>query len=469
MKNFHLKKGPFLKSKNSSDLMMTHLLIALLPIILFSFYKNGIYLYINGYANLLQMFYPLLFVLVGGLSTFVFETLYHKLLLHKTWKDSINGNYAVIPGIFLSLVLPLNTPISILIVGCMVATIIGKMIYGGFGHNIFNPALIGCLFVVALYSNNIGSYVNSYELDAVSSATPLTNLAMVEKVDYQNVVVPYGSLWTFFFGMIPGSVGETCSFLIILAFIYLAITKTIKIRIPLFYVGTVFILTFFIGKVNGLSIWYPLFQILSGGLLFGAVFMATDPVTSPVTKLGQTLYGILLGILTVVFRLITSAPEGVMTSILTLNMFVFIFDKLGVKFKEKGQIVSFYLIAIGIIFILSLGLESTINTQNIDTNFTLISTKEESNKKTYLVNQKGNGGNINIEITLEDGKVVSYEVLSHNETPAYYSKIETTNYINTLIQNSNNLNEVDTVSGATISSKALKKALENVLALEGNS
>ena len=150
-------------------------------------------------------------------------------------------------------------------------------------------------------------------------------------------------------------------------------------------------------------------------------------------------------------------------------MFVFIFDKLGVKFKEKGQIVSFYLISIGIIFILSLGLESTINTQNIDTNFTLISTKEESNKKTYLVNQKGNGGNINIEITLEDGKVVSYEVLSHNETPAYYSKIETTNYINTLIQNSNNLNEVDTVSGATISSKALKKALENVLALEGNS
>lgn len=467
MKNFHFNNGPFLKSKNSSDLIMTHLLIALLPIILFSFYKNGIYLYLNGYVNALEMFYPLLFVCIGGCSTFLFETLYHKLIWHKSWKDSIEGNYALIPGLFVSLVLPLSTPLSILIVGCFIATVIGKMIYGGFGHNIFNPALIGCLFVMALYSSHLGSYVNSYELDAISSATPLTNVAMVEKVNYQNVVSPYGSLWNFFFGMIPGSVGETCSFLILLSFLYLAVTKTIKVRIPLFYVGTVFVLTFFIGRMNGLSIWYPLFQILSGGLLFGAVFMATDPVTSPVTKLGQSLYGILLGILTVVFRFITSSPEGVMTSILTLNMFVFILDKVGVYFKEKGQVISFYLIAIGIIFILALCLENTISTQNTDSNFKVIDVKKENNQITYVVTQKGNGGDIEIQIILENGNVISYEVLSQNETPAYYSKIEAAHYIDTLIKNSNHLEEVDTVSGATISSKALKKALENVLSLEG--
>ena len=466
MKKIHLKKGPFLKSENSTDKIMTHLLIALLPIILFSFYKNGIYLYINGYVSIFEMFYPLIFVLVGGLSTFIFETLYHKVILHKSFKDSINGNYALIPGIFLSLVLPLNTPISILIVGCFITSLI-KMLYGGFGHNIFNPALIGCLFVMALYSNNIGSYVNSYELDAVSSATPLTNVSLVEKVNYQNIVKPYGSLWTFFFGMIPGSVGETCSFLILLAFIYLAITKTIKVRIPLFYVGTVFILTLFIGCMNGLSIWYPLFQVLSGGLLFGAVFMATDPVTSPVTKLGQSIYGILLGILTVGFRSVTSAPEGVMTSILTMNMFVFMIDKIGIRFKDKNHNICFYLIVLGLILTISLCLENTINSNNVDSNFEIVNIKNEDNKKIYVVNQKGNGGNINIEITLENGKVLSYEVLSHNETPTYYSKIESSNYINTLIKNSNNLDEVDTISGATISSKALKKALENVLELEG--
>ena len=466
MKNFHLEKGPFLKCKNNSDKIMLNLLIALLPIILFSFYKNGIYLFINGYANVFQMFYPLLFVLIGGISTFVFETLYHKFILHKSFKDSIKGNYALIPGIFLSLILPLNTPISILIVGCLITSVI-KMLYGGFGHNIFNPALIGCLFIMALYSGNIGSYVNSYEVDVISSATPLTNVVMVDKINYQNVITPYGSLWTFFFGMIPGSVGETCSFLIILSFIYLAITKTIKVRIPLFYIGTVFVLTLFIGRMNGLSSWYPLFQVLSGGLLFGAVFMATDPVTSPVTKIGQSLYGILLGILTVVFRMFTSAPEGVMTSILTLNMFVFIIDKIGYKLKDKKHIIIFYLIIIGMIFMLTLVFKNSINNEKVDSNFEVINTKVEDNKKIYIVNQKGNGGNINIEITLEDGKVVSYTVLSHNETPAYYDKVEKEDYINKLVQNSSDLNNVDTVSGATISSKALKKALENVLALEG--
>ena len=124
MKKIHLKKGPFLKSENSTDKIMMHLLIALLPIIIFSFYKNGIYLYINGYVSIFEMFYPLIFVLVGGLSTFIFETLYHKVILHKSFKDSINGNYALIPGIFLSLVLPLSTPLSILIVGCFITSLI---------------------------------------------------------------------------------------------------------------------------------------------------------------------------------------------------------------------------------------------------------------------------------------------------------------------------------------------------------
>lgn len=467
MKKFNLLKGPFLRSNNSNFKMMLHLMIALLPIIIFTFYKNGIYLYINGYANFIEMFYPILFIFIGGLSTFIFETLFNLIIKHKNFKDSIKGNYAIIPGIFLSLVLPINTPISMLIVGCFFASIVGKMLYGGFGHNVFNPALIGCLFITALYSSNIGSYLNSYEIDAVSSATPLTNVSLVEKISYENVVSPYGNLNNFFFGMIPGSVGETCSILIIIAFIYLSLTKVIKIRIPIFYVGTVFILTLFIGRMNGLSMWYPLFQVLSGGLLFGAVFMATDPVTSPVTKLGQTIYGVMLGILTVLFRTVTSAPEGVMTSILTMNMFVFMLDKLGSRWKDKKHNIIIYLILIGLIFIVSLYLKNTINTKNVDTNFEVLEVTEDGSKKTYLVTEKGNGGPIKIKINLENKEVVSYEVISHNETKSYFAKVEETNYIERLIENSSNLNDVDTISGATISSKALKKALENVLVLEG--
>lgn len=467
MKKFHNINGPYVRSSNSTDKIMIHLFISLLPIIIFPFYKNGIYLYINGYANVYEMFKPLLFIIIGGLSSFLFETLYYKFIKRNSWKDSIKNKYAVFPGLFLSLVVPLNTPISILIIGSFIATVVGKLMYGGFGNNIFNPALIGCLFIMAIYSSNIGTYLNNYEIDTVSSATPLTNQVLVDKVSYENLIGPYGSLYNFFTGMIPGSVGETCSLLIIISFFYLAFAKVIKVRIPIIYVGTVFILTYFIGTMNGLGIWYPLFQILSGGLLFGAVFMATDPVTSPVTKIGQVLYGVTLGILTVLFRYLTSAPEGVMTSILTVNMLVFIFDKIGIKAKGKDIKWIIYLLIIGIIFIISLSLKNVINTKNVDNNFELISVNEENGNKVYLVNEVGNGGKINIEIVLNDNKVISYKVLSHNETKAYYSKIEESNYIQKLVENSNKLNSVDTVSGATISSSALKKALQNVLELEG--
>ena len=195
--------------------------------------------------------------------------------------------------------------------------------------------------------------------------------------------------------------------------------------------------------------------------------MATDPVTSPVTKIGQVLYGLTLGILTVLFRYLTTAPEGVMTSILTVNMLVFIFDKIGLKAKEKDIKWIIYLLIIGIIFIISLSLKNVINTKNIDNNFELVSINEENGNTIYLVNETGNGGKINIEVVLNDDKVISYKVLSHNETKAYYSKIEESNYIQKLVENSDKLNSVDTVSGATISSSALKKALQNVLELEG--
>ena len=467
MKKIHLKNGPFLKSNQSNDKMMFHLLISLIPIILFTFYKNGIYLYLEHEVNLFEMFYPLFFILIGSFSSFFFETIYHKIFLHQNLKEAIIGNYAYMPGLFMSLVLPLSTPISVLIIGTLFAVILGKMLYGGFGNNVFNPALIGCLFIMALYPSLIGSYANSFEIDTISSATPLTNVALVDKVNYHNVVKPYGNLWTFFFGMIPGSVGETCSLLILVSFLYLAFTKTIKVRIPIFYVGTVFVLTFFIGRMNGLSIWYPLFEVLSGGLLFGAVFMATDPVTSPVTKMGQILYGILLGILTVMIRLCTSAPEGVMTSILTMNMFVFILDKIGSTFKSKNDWIIVILVIIGLIFSLSLCLVNTLNTKNTDHSFEVVSKETKNDETIYVVNQKGNGGNIHIQITLKNHQVINYEVLSHSETKAYYSKVEAQNYIQTLIQEWNHLENVDTVSGATISSKALKNALENVLELEG--
>ena len=464
---FNTYKGPYIKSPNKTNKIMLHLVVALLPIILFSFYKNGVVLYKHNLTDTYGMFYPLIFVFVGTFTSFITETIYTYLVLKKKNKDLINSiknSYSFLPGLFVSLVLPLNTPLPILIIGAVVAIIVGKMLYGGFGQNIFNPALIGCLFVLTCYGsviNSNGGYINKYELDTIGSATPLTNYHMIDGIgNYDKVVKPYGDLKDFLFGMIPGTVGETCSILIIVAYIYLVLKKVIKWKIPLIYVSTVFVMTLIIGSMNGEGIWYPTFNILSGGLLFGAVFMATDPVTSPTTCLGQVIYAFCLGILTVLFRNYTSAPEGVLTSILTMNMFVVLLDRLGSKKKESIMQI---LIPMGIITCLLLGVSllvgnKYINSDSSDSKFKI----KEKKDNYYVVSQVGNGGPIKAKIYIKDNEITKIKIIENNETENYYKLVTNKNYIKTLIDNQNNLDKVDTVSGATISSTALKKMCINV-------
>lgn len=462
-----MKKGPFIKSNIKTSNMMKNLFVALIPIILFSFYKNGIVPYQKGYASVYEMIYPLLFIFIGGLSSFIIEGIYTRIILKKKNKDLIDylkNSYSIFPGIFLSLILPIHTPISILILGCFIATILGKMLYGGFGNNIFNPALIGCLFVLTAYSSfiaNQGGYLNNYEIDTVAGATPLSNV--VEGIgSYEKLVKPYGSLWNFFIGTIPGAIGETSSLLCILAFFYLTYKKVIKWKIPVFYVGTVFIMTLIIGLMNDIGIWYPIFQILSGGLLFGSVFMATDPVTSPVTGLGQILYGICLGILTVVCRYLTPYPEGVLTSILFMNMMVFILDKLGVRnkvFKKKQTISILIVILLLISIACSIGFKNQ-STDQTDSDFAIVSKTEKGNQIIYVATQKGFKGNIKVEVIIEKGEVTEYTILEIADD--YYATVEKENYIEKLLENQDDLENLDTVSGATRTSLAMKKLLINV-------
>lgn len=461
--------GPFIKSKNNTTKMMINVIIALLPIVLFSFYKNGYLLYKNGNTDFIGMFYPLVFILVGAFGTFTFETVYELLFGKKDEKliDVISGSYSYMPGIFLALVLPINTPITILLVGCFCATIIGKMIFGGFGKNIFNPALIGALFVLSVYSLTIannGGYLNAYEVDTLSSATPLSNYSLVTGIGtYETVVKPYGSLLDFFIGTIPGSVGETSAMLCLIAFIFLTLTKTIKWRIPVSYVGTMFLTTLFIGLFNGEGIWFPLFEVMSGGLLFGAVFMATDPVTSPVTNTAQVLYGICLGMITLVCRFLTNYPEGVLTSILVMNMFVFILDKIGYTSKlNKKKMFAPIIIVLVLLIVVTGVVTAKVNvTEETDPNFNILNVVVNNNKVTYTVTEKGYSSNIKLEIVFEGGKLSKATLLDQNDS--FFQKVLDANYINTLVSNRDNLEECDTVSGATISSTAVKKAFINTM------
>lgn len=453
--------GPFIKDKNTTKKMMNHLLIALTPIIIFSIIKNGVIPYKKGYTNLIGLFYPLIFIGISTITTFIFETLF-KLIRTKNIKESLKNTYSIFPGLFLGLILPINTPITILILGSLVSSIIAKMLFGGFGKNIFNPALVGRLFIISIFASTImskGGYLNPYELDAVTQSTPLTNASTITGIGtYETLVKPYGRLLNIFIGNIPGAIGETSALLCILALIYLTYFKVIKWKIPVTYILTVFAMTYVIGGINDQGIWYPLFQIFSGGLMFGAVFMATDPVTSPVTPIGQILYGIFLGILTVTFRYLTPFPEGVLTSILTMNMLVMILDKIGSigRFNFKIALIPF-IIAWLLIIGLSLGISIKLNNTETDPNFKIISKEINGNKTKYIVTEKGYQSQIKAQIIIQNNKVEDIKILEQNDS--FYSKIEENNFIEKLKESG----EIDTVSGATITSTALKKMIQNTL------
>ncbi len=457
--------GPFLRSKYKTNRIMFNLIIALIPLFIFSFSKNCFNPYRLGLISFVDMFDPVINIIIASLTSFVIEAIY-ALILKK--KNYIKNSYAFFPGLFLALILPMHTPIYIIVIGSAVASI-SKIIFGGFGKNLFNPALVGYLVIMLFFTSILttNNYFNAYELDTISKATPLTNASMVTGIGtYDQLVKPYGDLSDFFFGTIPGSFIETSAVLCLVAYVFLSLTKTIKWRIPLIYVATVFILTLGIGRLLGEGIYYPLFHILSGGLMFGSIFMATDPVTSAVTPIGQVLQGILLGIITVIFRF--TGVEGVAFSILIVNPFVILLDKIGVqsRFKFIKSVIWFLLISIVIMATIFVLASSRRVEGNLDPNFEVISREKVNNQIIYNVSQKGYGGKIKAEITFENNQIINIEITSHHENMTQYDLIMEKGYLNDLINNQNDIESLDTISSATVTSNALKKMINNVLEYE---
>ena len=356
MARFAGGKAPFIRLADEKDygtnVIMKDFMIALLPVILFAWYKNGIKVFIDGNINFLEMLYPMFFIMMGGIMSSLMEGIFFYVTdkenrSFKAISEKLSLSFAAIPGIILALLLPLYTPIWVLMFAAFVATIIGKMIFGGFGHNIFNPALLGYAvvgFTLMGVVNAAGGVFNASEVlvDSYAGATPLGVLASAKEIDYNVLVKPYGSLWDFFIGTIPGAIGETGALFIMFGGLYLVIKKIIKWYTPVIYVGTVFVLSWIIGAVSGdAGIWFPTYSVLSGGVMFAAVFMATEPVTTPTNGLGKVFFALFLGVLTVLFRFVGNLPEGVGTSLIFLNIFTLPIDKFtGVirtkKFTKPG-------------------------------------------------------------------------------------------------------------------------------------
>lgn len=320
MKYFYeltISSSPHAHSPVTTQTIMRDVLIALVPALLGSIYFFG--------------FRALLVTLVSAAACVFFEWGFCKVRkLHcKTYDLS-----AVVTGVLLAFVCPVTIPYWTIILGDFFAIVLVKMLFGGLGKNIVNPALAGRAFLFSwpvLMSNWVKvGFSNAAGLlstaDAVTAATPLA-------VMHQQKMLPEESILDMFLGNIGGCIGETSALLLIIGFIYLLYRKVITARIPLAYIGTVAILAFLFPQGNDRIAWMAA-QVFGGGLMLGAIFMATDYVTSPLTKLGQIVYGIGCGIITILIRYFGGYSEGVTYAILCMNACAVLLDKIGrpVKF-----------------------------------------------------------------------------------------------------------------------------------------
>ena len=250
--------------------------------------------------------------LVCVVSAVAAEWLYS--LVTRTRNTVVDGS-AMVTGLLLAMTLPHTVPYWQAAVGSVFAIIVVKALCGGLGQNIFNPALAARALLMLLWPVSLVRYEG---LDGVTAATPLHHMVMP--------ALPEESILDMFLGNCPGSIGEISALALLLGGAYLIWRKVISIRIPAAYLGTVAVLTLIFAK-TGSPVQWMLYSLFGGGVMLGAIFMATDYATSPATPAGQIVYGIGCGVLTVIFRYFGLFPEGVTYAILIMNAFVWVIDR----------------------------------------------------------------------------------------------------------------------------------------------
>ena len=306
-----ISSSPHVHSPVTTRTIMRDVLIALAPAMLGAIYFFG--------PRALTV------TLVSVLACFIFEKLWVKMM--KQDDKTYDLSFAV-TGVLLAFVCPPTIAYWQIVLGALFAIVLVKMLFGGIGRNIVNPALAGRAFMfswpvamstwVKVGPANWASVFST--ADIVTEATPLANM--------HQGMMPEATVMDMFLGNVGGCIGETSAALLLVGLVYLLIRKVITIRIPLFYIGTVAVLSLLFPMGNNGLEWMAA-QLFGGGLMLGAIFMATDYVTSPITKLGQVVYAIGCGALTVLIRYFGGYNEGVSYAILIMNTCVVLLDRIG--------------------------------------------------------------------------------------------------------------------------------------------
>lgn len=298
--NLTVASSPHIRGDFRSSRLMLDVCIALMPALAVGIWVFGLRALLITLASIAAA--------VGS------ECLY--VLITKKRNTTLDCS-AIVTGMLLAMTLPATIPVYQVMIGSAFAIIVVKLMAGGLGQNIFNPALTARALMMVIWPVSLVRF-NALGVDGVTAATPLHHMVMP--------ALPEESLMDMFLGNIPGCIGEVSALALVLGGVYLVVRKVISTRIPVAYLGTVAVLTLIFHKTDTPVQWM-LYSLLGGGLMLGAIFMATDYATSPVTAKGQILYGIGCGALTVLFRYFGLYPEGVTYAILLMNALTWALDR----------------------------------------------------------------------------------------------------------------------------------------------
>ena len=487
------RTSPNYRQKLSTHRIMRDLTIGLLVIVAYSL----IYQFMSVKTNPMQSVTKA--ALIYGVSvgvaliTEIVWAWIHKLNILEHLKDS----FPLVTSIIFALTLPIGTPLYVVAIGSFIAIFFGKLVYGGFGQNIFNPALVGRVVVHLAYGASLTTSLPVNGIDIATKATPATMLAGTNWLGGEGFTY---NLFDLFIGQHAGTLGETCVLAILIVGIILVIRNVFDARIPVAYLGTVLVLSEVFALVNGLDpITYPLVHLCIGGVVFGAVFMATDPVTSPTSPLGKILYGICLGFLTMIIRLKANYPEGVLFSILIMNMFTPFIDSMILgrtsenTTKQWIAIALSLLIAVTCVFGIGQSLKNQLETEKQEA----IKAEEEKKKKEaeeaakkpkwnvlskikggYLMETYGFGGEnkpMKVEVKLSKDKITSVKVVEYTgETAGYGLDLiegKSTNekakaFYDKVLKNGiavKDVEGVDTATGATMTTNGIMNAIKGAI------
>ena len=308
----NVQSSPHVRDRISTSCIMLDVIIALIPATVWGILRFG------AHAAIV--------VAVAVISAVLSETIFNFIVKKP---NTIGDLSCVVTGLILGLNMPPEVSFFVPIVGSFFAIVIVKMLFGGLGQNFMNPALAGRCFCIISFAGYMNDFTSKLTVDAYTSATPLIMLKNGNEVNLLDML----------FGYTPGTIGEISAICLLIGAIYLAVKKIIDLRIPLLYIFSFVLFIMIFGQGKSTNVNYILGEILGGGLIFGAFFMATDYATSPITPLGKVLYGILLGILTGVFRLFGKSGESVSYVILISNLLVPLIESFTIPtaFGKEGK------------------------------------------------------------------------------------------------------------------------------------